>query len=307
MSDSNLASIAIAAEATFGTAPTTGYKFIRYTGESIVHNITNTQSAEIRNDRNVSDMVRTDASNSGDLNFELTYGNLDDLLEGVMCSTWATDVLKNGTTAKSFDIEKHFGGITGVGVKPYHVFTGMTPSGMSLSLSAGDMVTGSVSFLGKGLETGTAKKQTAAITAVNTNAVMNAVNNVATLTEGGSAVSDKVMSLDLSIENNLRVRNAIGELGASSIGLGQFVVTGSMSVYFASGAVFNKFLNGTDSSISFQLNDGTNSYTFTLPKVEYTGGSITAGSTNSDVMAEMQFQAKYDATASNQCTLKIER
>ena len=119
--------------------------------------------------------------------------------------------------------------------------------------------------------------------------------------------SDKVMSLDISIENNLRVRNSIGTLGATSIGMGQFVVTGSMSVYFASGGVFNKFLDNTDSSLSFQVSDGTNSYTFLLPKIEYTGGQVVAGSTNSDVMAEMEFQAKYDATSANQCTLKITR
>ena len=302
MSDTNLVSVAIAAESTFGTAPTTGYKFLRYTGESLQFNINNTQSAEIRNDRNVSDMVRTDASVSGDLNFELTFGTFDDLLEGVMCGAYSTHVLKNGTIPKTFTMEKHFGaGVT----NPFHVYKGMQPSGLSLSLSAGDMVTGAFSFLGKEATTASSKAASGAITAVNANPVMNAVNNVASLKEGGSTYGDKVMSLDLSIENNLRVRNAIGTLGATSIGLGQFVVTGSMSVYFASSAVYTKFLNGTDSSLEFQLNDGTNHYTFLLPKVEYTAGNVTAGSTNADVMAEMEFQAKFDS--SEACTLKITR
>ena len=302
MSDSNLVSVAIAAESTFGTAPTSGYKFLRYTGESLQYNINNTQSAEIRNDRNVSDMVRTDASASGDLNFELTYGTFDDLLEGVMCGTFSSDTLKNGTTTKTFTIEKHFGaGVT----NPFHVYKGMQTSSMNLSLSAGDMVTGSFSFLGKEATTGTSKQASGAIAAANANPVMNAVNNVASISEGGSAYGDKVMSLDLTVENNLRVRNAIGTLGASSIGLGQFVVTGSMSVYFQSSAVYNKFLAGTDSSLAFQLNDGSNSYTITLPSVEYTAGNVTAGSTNADVMAEMEFQAKYNA--SEACTMKIVR
>ena len=310
MSDSNLASIAIAAESTFGTAPTTGFKTFRYTGESLNYNISNTQSAQIRADRNVNELVRTDASASGDLNFELSYGTLDDLLEGLLCSTWdsGSGVIKNGTAPKSFSIEKNFGaGVT----NPFHLFTGMTPSSMGLSVSAGDMVTGNMSFLGKTMATAASKKNTLAIAAATTSSVMNAVNNVAVLTEGSTnmlgATSDKVMSLDISIENNLRVRNSIGTLGATSIGMGQFVVTGSMSVYFASGGVFNKFLNNTDSSLSFQVSDGTNSYTFLLPKIEYTGGQVVAGSTNSDVMAEMEFQAKYDATSANQCTLKITR
>lgn len=302
MSDTNLVSVAIAAESTFGTAPTTGYKFLRYTGESLTFNINNTQSSEIRNDRNVSDMVRTDASCSGDLNFELTFGTFDDLLEGVMCGAYSTNVLKNGTTPKTFTIEKNFGsGVT----KPFHVFKGMQPSSMNLSLSAGDIVTGSFSFLGKEAATANSKTASGAITAANGNAVMNAVNNVASLKEGGSTLGDKVMSLDLTVENNLRTRNAIGTLGATSIGLGQFVVTGSMSVYFASAQIFDKYLAGTDSSIEFQLNDGTNSYTFLLPKVEYTASSVTAGSTNADVMADVEFQAKFDS--SEACTLKITR
>ena len=309
MSDSNLASIAIAAESTFGTSPTTGFKSFRYTGESLNYNISNTQSAQIRADRNVNELVRTDASASGDLNFELSYGTLDDLLEGLLCSTWASDVLKNGATPISYSIEKNFGG-TGI-TKPFHLFKGMTPSSMGLSVSAGDMVTGNMSFLGKEMITATSKQNSSTIGAATTSPVMNAVSNVAALSEGGTnmllASSDKVMSLDISIENNLRVRNSIGTLGATSIGMGQFVVTGSMSVYFASGGVFNKFLNNTDSSLSFQVSDGTNSYTFLLPKIEYTGGQVVAGSTNSDVMAEMEFQAKYDATSANQCTLKITR
>ena len=127
MSDSNLTSIAIAAESTFGTAPSTGYKFLRYTGESLAYNINNSQSAEIRNDRNVSDMVRTDASAAGDINFELTFATFDDLLEGVLCGAVSSDTLKNGTTTKSFSIEKHYGsGVT----KPFHLYKGMTPSSM---------------------------------------------------------------------------------------------------------------------------------------------------------------------------------
>jgi len=78
-----------------------------------------------------------------------------------------------------------------------------------------------------------------------------------------------------------------------------------MSVYFQNQGVFDKFVNGTDSSIEFTLSDGTNSYNVLIPKVEYTAANVTAGGANSDVMAEVEFTAKYDAT--NDCTLKITR
>ena len=301
MTDTNRVSLYVLPETTWGTTPAAGnFEELRYTGESLVFNVETASSSQIRSDRNVSDVVRTQASTSGDVQFELSYGSFDTLLEGLMMGTWATDVLKNGTTLKSFSIEKYFEGLN-----KYHTFKGLRVSSMSLDLGAGDMVTGSFAFLGKGIATGTSSASTGTPTAANSNSIFNAVDNVTVLKEGGSTYSDKVMSLSLSVENNLRANQSVGSLEATRIGFGQFNVSGSMSVYFQNQGVFDKFVNGTDSSIEFTLSDGTNSYNVLIPKVEYTAANVTAGGANSDVMAEVEFTAKYDAT--NDCTLKITR
>ena len=301
MTDTNRVSLYVLPETTWGTTPAAGnFEELRYTGESLVFNVETASSSQIRSDRNVSDVVRTQASTSGDVQFELSYGSFDTLLEGLMMGTWATDVLKNGTTLKSFSIEKYFEGLN-----KYHTFKGLRVSSMSLDLGAGDMVTGSFAFLGKGIATGTSSASTGTPTAANSNSIFNAVDNVTVLKEGGSTYSDKVMSLSLNVENNLRANQSVGSLEATRIGFGQFNVSGSMSVYFQNQGVFDKFVNGTDSSIEFTLSDGTNSYNVLIPKVEYTAANVTAGGANSDVMAEVEFTAKYDAT--NDCTLKITR
>lgn len=301
MTDTNRVSLYVLPETTWGTTPAAGnFEELRYTGESLVFNVETASSSQIRSDRNVSDVVRTQASTSGDVQFELSYGSFDSLLEGLMMGSWATDVLKNGTTLKSFSIEKYFEGLN-----KYHTFKGLRVSSMSLDLGAGDMVTGSFSFLGKGIATGTSSASTGTPTAANSNSIFNAVDNVTVLKEGGSTYSDKVMSLSLTVENNLRANQSVGSLEATRIGFGQFNVSGSMSVYFQNQGVFDKFVNGTDSSIEFTLSDGTNSYNVLIPKVEYTAANVTAGGANSDVMAEVEFTAKYDAT--NDCTLKITR
>jgi len=301
MTDTNRVSLYVLPETTWGTTPAAGnFEELRYTGESLVFNVETASSSQIRSDRNVSDVVRTQASTSGDVQFELSYGSFDTLLEGLMMGSWATDVLKNGTTLKSFSIEKYFEGLN-----KYHTFKGLRVSSMSLDLGAGDMVTGSFAFLGKGIATGTSSASTGTPTAANSNSIFNAVDNVTVLKEGGSTYSDKVMSLSLSVENNLRANQSVGSLEATRIGFGQFNVSGSMSVYFQNQGVFDKFVNGTDSSIEFTLSDGTNSYNVLIPKVEYTAANVTAGGANSDVMAEVEFTAKYDAT--NDCTLKITR
>lgn len=301
MTDTNRVSLYVLPETTWGTTPAAGnFEELRYTGESLVYNVETASSSQIRSDRNVSDVVRTQASTSGDVQFELSYGSFDTLLEGLMMGSWATDVLKNGTTLKSFSIEKYFEGLN-----KYHTFKGLRVSSMSLDLGAGDMVTGSFAFLGKGIATGTSSASTGTPTAANSNSIFNAVDNVTVLKEGGSTYSDKVMSLSLNVENNLRANQSVGSLEATRIGFGQFNVSGSMSVYFQNQGVFDKFVNGTDSSIEFTLSDGTNSYNVLIPKVEYTAANVTAGGANSDVMAEVEFTAKYDAT--NDCTLKITR
>ena len=48
----------------------------------------------------------------GDIKGELSYGTFDDLLEAVLCGTWTTDVLKAGTTRRSFTFERYFADIT---------------------------------------------------------------------------------------------------------------------------------------------------------------------------------------------------
>jgi hypothetical protein len=301
MTDTNRVSLYVLEEATWGTTPASGaFQELRYTGESLVYNVETASSSQIRSDRNVSDVVRTQASTSGDVQFELSYGSFDTLLEGLMMSDWASDVLKNGTTLKSYSVEKNFEGLG-----KFHTFKGLRVSSMSLDMGAGEMVTGSFAFIGKGITTSTSSASTGTPQAANNNSVFNAVNNVTVLKEGGSSYSDKVMSLSLNVENNLRANQAIASLEPTRIGFGQFNVSGSMSVYFQNQGVFDKFVNGTDSSIEFSLSDGTNDYTVLIPKVEYTAANVTAGGANSDVMAEVEFTAKYDSV--NNCTLKISR
>jgi len=313
MTDTNRVSLSIQEETAWGTTVTNAaFKPLRTTGESLTFNISNSQSDEIRSDRNVADMIRTDAATAGDLNFELSYGGeissgvnhaFDDILEGVMCSDWATNVLKNGTTLKSYSIEKNFPDATN---GKFQTFKGNRFDGMSLSLQAGSIITGSASLQGKTVTVGEATLTSASPLAASATDVMNSINNVGTLTEGGSTLSDQVMSLSLQASNNLRTTQAIGTLGAARIGLGQFVVTGSMSVYFANKTLFEKFINGTVSALSFRTSDAAgNYYQFDLPSIEYTSGTVLAGSANADVMAELGFQAKFNA--SEAATMKITR
>ena len=324
MTDTNRAALLLAPQTAWGTVAPNSIesKAVRMTGESLTYNISNTQSDEIRSDRNVSDLIRTDASVSGDINFELSYGGtyavsgsdynhaMDDLLEGVMCSSFSTNVLKNGTATKAYTLEKQFGGVGG-SQGGFHRIKDIMFDGMSLNLSAGSIVTGSVSAIGNTLDVSdTTQLKAPNAASVSSTDVMNAIDDVTLIQEGASLSNlSKCMNLSLTIANNLRVNNEIGTLGAARIGLGQFVVTGTMSVYFETKALFDKYIAGTASGLKFKVEDNANnngnSYTFEIPLMEFTSGTVVAGSSNADVMVEMGFQGKFDS--SEACTLKITR
>ena len=100
--------MAYVVESTFGTTPSTPvFTPIRHTGTTIGLSKDSIESEELREDRQIANYRHGNKSVSGDINFELSYGSFDDILEAVLCGTWNTDVLKAGTTRRSYTIERH--------------------------------------------------------------------------------------------------------------------------------------------------------------------------------------------------------
>ena len=99
MSDSNRVQIRYIEESTWGTTPSTAdMQELRFTGESLNYNIENTTSNEIRDDRQVTDLIQTGSANGGDINFELSYGTYDDFIEGALWSDWSSDLAISAST-----------------------------------------------------------------------------------------------------------------------------------------------------------------------------------------------------------------
>ena len=92
MGDSNRTALYYGEEVTWGTLATCTFQELRFTGESFAYNITNVTSSEIRSDRQVTDLIQTDADVSGGFNFELSYDSFNELLEGALWSDWSTDL-----------------------------------------------------------------------------------------------------------------------------------------------------------------------------------------------------------------------
>lgn len=289
LADSSQTRLAYVGEVTPGTTPSSpSFQNLRFTSESLTYQKQTVTSDEIRPDRNVPDMADVGYSVSGDIGFELTYGTLDALLEGALQGAWATNALKNASTAKAFSFEKTFE--TG-GTDRFFRYTGCQVSRLSLDIAARQKITGSMSLVGMGHSAVSAAMSGATYAPGNTKAVMNGSHDVGALSVSGVSPTPKLMRASLQIENNLRERPALGHRGPIGIGAGRFVVTGSLEAYFEDLALYNAFLDHSDVGLSLTVGSVTSEkYTIEVPKTKLSNGRITAGGNDQDVMAAFDWQ-----------------
>lgn len=299
------------AESTWGTTPSSpSFANLRFTSESLQWAKETVRSDEIRPDRNVVDEIMIGRSSAGSLDFELSYGSFDALIESLMFSTWQTNTIKNGAGAgQSFTFERRLA-LPG-GTYDYHRFVGMVVNTMSLNVTAGQIVTGSFGLMGKYGGRDTSILGSATYADANQNSVMNAANDFASLSIGSHSPAPLIRSLSLEVTNNLRAQQAVGALDAVGLGAGRFEVTGSMECYFTSGALLESFLDHDALSLQFVLgSDSGKKYRFTLPTILLTGEpGANAQSNDDDVMCTLNFTAVLDRLTSplTGCTLMIDR
>lgn len=257
--------VAYVAEVTPGTTPATP-QMITIPKQSITLGL----SKEIINDPTIlSDrMERYERHGNyivgGDIVCSLQHGQFDDFLEAALGGTWSTNVLKVGSTAKYFTIERGF-----TDISQYERFTGCTVSEWNLSVQPNAIVTSTFSFVGMGLSTATSPLD-ATPTAVQNKEPLIHIGS--TITVGGASV--KATAFTLNVNNNIETGYAIGGSAAVVVKPTESVVTGSMTFYFEDLVQYNRFLNETPTSFSIQMTDGTNTLTIAADTVKFNGAAI---------------------------------
>jgi hypothetical protein len=210
--------------------------------------------------------------------------------------------IKNGTTERSFSIERSHSDLSNV----FEQYAGMTVNGVSLSVATGAIAGGSFSFLGKTETSATATMGDGGNTAHVSNSVMNAVDHISALRENHTSLGTVVQSIAFDLTNNLYPRNAVGTLGATDIGVGSINVSGSLVVYFANNTTLDKYRDWTTTSLTAVFQDSSgNAYCIHLPAVKLSAGTATAAGLNQDVFANFAFQAFRDSTLNE--TIRITR
>lgn len=284
-------------EVTYGTTPgTPQLQLLPFT--SLTPEVTKEgyQSADIRSDRMIQDFRHGFKSTSLSLECEMKYGAYDDFLESALMGAWNANVLKAGTTRKSFSGEVQYNDIA-----QFHLYKGLMVNSFSMTVSTDAVVTGSFAMVGTDMVTaGTTADATP--TAVTTNRSFDSFSG--TIQEGG-VTSAIITSIELSLENALEPAKVVGQDTANYYFDGRSNVTGTVNAYFENGTLLNKFLNETPSSLEFTLTDpSANTMTFLVPRIIYTGGSAPVGGEGGIVIA-LPFQAIYDQTENT--NLKISR
>lgn len=202
-----------------------------------------------------------------------------------------TSRLTNGTTQTSFTLEKQLQDVTQV-----LAYKGMTPSKLSLKLASGALTDGTFDFLGKtGVRT-TTTVLPGSLVASKTYDIHNGASGVGLVWEAGiPLVSTFLKSVTIDYDNALRAQQAIGTLGLVGVGSGTIALKGSIEAYFADGALYDKFLASTYTSITVSSIDPSgNGYVITLPRVQLMNSKVLAGAKDQDLMATFDFNALFD-------------
>lgn len=211
-------------------------------------------------------------------------------------ATIATSRLTHGTTQTSFSIER---GLPDATTPQFFNYTGMTPSKMSIEESSGALSGISFDFMGKqAIRAATTSQLPASPTASYAYDIHSGVaGSTVVIWEGGAPLTGTfVKSVKFDFDNTLRAQSGIGTLGSVGIGSGTIKISGEMEIYLADGALYDKFVNNTASSIIFSSVDNSgNGYIFTLPKVIFSQLKTNASGKDQDMMLTMNFMGLRDS------------
>lgn len=206
----------------------------------------------------------------------------------------------NGIAFKSYTIERQYTDIS----TEFAGFVGMSPDAFNMNVTKDGIITNSFGFMGKKELPSYSATLATTTNAAPTNDVMNAVDDVKCVLEGGGVQYD-ITDMTFSLKNNLRTRLQVGTLGAISIGTGTFDCSGTHRAYFQSKTIMDKYLSFTATNMAIAMLKSGKGYVFDFPRIKYTSGQRVAGGINQDVIADMAWMAMRDPTEG--ITMRIQR
>ena len=230
---------------------------------------------------------------SGNSDNQLTIqgGTLTDESAGQSITIVMGAQVTNGVTETSYSIEKEYKDLSNI----FSILTGMMINTMEMSIESEAIINGNFGFLGKDETSAAATACVGSAVAVNSNPVMNGVDDVSKVLENMS--SKQIISGSFSLNNNLRQQTVVGTLGPIGIGTGSISISGTLRAYFTTVTALDKFLNQTSTNLAFVMEDTDgNAYIIDFPEVKFTDGARVAESKDSDIVEDLTWSAYRDST-----------
>ncbi|MEC7119304.1 MAG: phage tail tube protein [Pseudomonadota bacterium] len=271
--------------------PTTGWQTLLVTGNTLNTTVNMTASEAITDDRMANAGIPTRATVAGDIDAELQYGVLDDLISAAFMSDWATDVLSVGSTKKMFAIEKSF---TDINVN--HLFKGCHVGAFSLEIPEEGKIMAKFTFAGLGYDVSkTASFATTPAAADDTLPLMSNVSVGDVLIDGVAQTGIAcVTAFSFSLDNGLQQQTCLGKglyVGAQIAT--EAAITGSVTLAYsaASHDSWAKSLTGQELGFEIPITDADgNQYVLEIPAAQVTG-DIPNGGKNDLLQLTLEYTA----------------
>jgi len=279
----------------------------RITGETITMAPTTVVSGELDPSMQVRDSIVTGAATTGAVNYEASRNPwLDEMLSAAVYSEWGVgsyntipltaDQLIAAKELKLYTIEKDWTMVDST--HSYHRFLESAIAGLTLAITPGQPITGSVNISGGPMEDPISTAPISGITYLDpgSNPVMTAPL-VTELTVDMGTVSTRCFgTFNVAINNNVRGIQCIGELGQREKVIGRIETTLAGNIYFASNDMLQHLLDQDTFPVTLKITDSlANFYEFEFPRCKVTGAPVHAGGTGQDVVVALAMQALYDS------------
>lgn len=302
------------------------WKSVPMTGESLNAVLSSTVSEEITTARSFSNSVVTQGEVSGSVNFEASPNEafFDFLIAALQSSAdmsvqtggtaWANNAsITNGSTKKCLAFLKRVQ--VSSTTWDWYIFRGVQVGSLSLEMSPGALMTGSMNLMGIKPEDMTSKVSVvkpAGMTLTATTAVPLFSGTGSHVLEirnsSGTSIGAVLQNLSITFDNQLRSQQAVGTGSpyAAGVGSGRFMASASASVYYQSPTIYSAMLADSELKLFAQLrNSASKGIDILLDKMKVTsGGMPMAGGPDQDLLISTEFRAFESATNG---TVKITR
>lgn len=285
------------AESTFNTTPATPTGiFTRFNSLDLAPTKDIFESKENRSDRQRSDVRHGILMGAGSLDGELSAAAYDDYLESLLGGTWAADVLKVGSTRKSFTQEQ---GHPDIG--KYIWYTGTVVDKAVFDFKASEIVGVKFDFMAANADTASSSLF-GTTSGPTTDSPMDCRSG---FIKKDTVLQAVVSTCTLNLSNNNEANKVIGSSSVADIVAGRFLADGTLSVYPTDMAYADLFIDETEFSLEIQAARGTKSYTFFMERCKATGFKPPVNKETS-LLWDIPFMALAPTSGTN-TTLKITR